>query len=376
MAIHNFLVDFVLFAPVAILYYESISGSFALGMSVFAAYQLAAAIFEVPTGIVSDLVGRRMTVVLGAISYFLAYFLYAIGASYAILIIGAVIAGLGRAFYSGNNDALLYDTLRENGKESMFEHYMGRTMSTGQLALATSAIVGAVIASISFPLVMWLSVIPQLLNVVVGFMFDEPKVQTEKIETNVYAHLFDSLKNFMKNKKLKVLSTSHVIAQSVGEASYQFRAAFVQLLWPVWAIGIVNFVTNMGASASFYYSGPIIKRFSAKTLLIFAKAYSIVISLIALVFPTVISPLLLTTSAVFYGTNITAKNNLFQKEFTDHQRATMSSINSFFQSIAFSIAAVGVGMIADKIGPINTLIIAYVVQVIPLGLYIKFFGMN
>ncbi len=64
----NFCTDFVFFAPVAILYFAHVTGSYALGMSIFSLAYVSSAIFEVPTGIISDLVGRKKTTILGAAS--------------------------------------------------------------------------------------------------------------------------------------------------------------------------------------------------------------------------------------------------------------------------------------------------------------------
>jgi len=55
----NFFTDFVFFAPVAIIYFQKVTGSFALGMSIFSVAYVSSAIFEVPTGVVSDLLGRK-----------------------------------------------------------------------------------------------------------------------------------------------------------------------------------------------------------------------------------------------------------------------------------------------------------------------------
>jgi len=55
----NFFVDFKFYAPIAIIYFAKVSGSYALGMSIFSATMLAAALFEVPTGIFSDYIGGK-----------------------------------------------------------------------------------------------------------------------------------------------------------------------------------------------------------------------------------------------------------------------------------------------------------------------------
>src|SRR6187549_747740 len=117
MMLFNFLVDFRFFTPVAILYFAQVTGSFASGMMVFSVIMLSAALWEVPTGVLSDRVGRKRTVILGAIASTAAVVFYAIGGSFAALAVGAVLEGLSRALFSGNNDALLYDTLAEQNLE-------------------------------------------------------------------------------------------------------------------------------------------------------------------------------------------------------------------------------------------------------------------
>jgi len=87
----SFLVDFNFLGPVAILYYSHVSGSFALGMSIFSIVMLAQAILELPTGIYSDKIGRIKTIRLEAIIRCLAFFFYLIAPSYLYLVIGAIL---------------------------------------------------------------------------------------------------------------------------------------------------------------------------------------------------------------------------------------------------------------------------------------------
>lgn len=373
LAIHRFLVGFIPFAPVAILYFQKVSGSFGLGMSVFSIAMFSTALFEVPTGVLSDKIGRKLTVVLGSLSYLLAYIFYAIGYSYIWLVLGAILAGLGRAFYSGNNDALLYDTLREYKKEDKLDHYLGKISSSEHASLAISALLGGAVAHFSFSLAMWLSTLPQLINVIISFGFYEPEVRTKKLSGNVYAHLKDSFKVFVKNKRLFLLTLAGTVSFGIGEALWQFKAAFVEQLWPIWAIGIISVLSNIGAGWSYYYSGILIKKYGMKFVIVAGKIYSRVMMVIAYGFPTVISPILITTPSLFYGVGWTARVKLFQKEFTDSQRATMDSIRSFAYNIGFGVLSLVIGFSADLIGVNKTFLISQVFLVIPIVLYLKFF---
>jgi MFS family permease len=175
MALFNFFTDFKLYSAVLILYFAKITGSYALAMSLFSVIMVSAALFEIPTGIFSDKIGRKNTIILGAFSGLFTTIFYAIGYSYWILFLGAIFEGLSRSFYSGNNDALLHDILKANGKETSYGHYLGRINAMFQAALAIATVAGSILANWSFGWVMWLSVLSQLICFVISFLIVEPK---------------------------------------------------------------------------------------------------------------------------------------------------------------------------------------------------------
>lgn len=366
----NFFLDFRLYAPVAIIYFSQVSGSYSLGMSVFSATMLSSALFEVPTGIYSDLIGRKRTLVWGASLSLLSVILYALANSFWFLVLGAIFEGIARSFYSGNNEAFLLDTLAETKQQKEYSQYLGTTSSMFQWALAISAVIGGVIASYSFPLVMWLSVIPALIGLFLAFKMTEPKVH--KVETtNIYEHLQESLRLFKSNYRLRVLSLSKIIGYAQGEAGYQFRSAFINTLWPIWAIGLSKMLSNIGAALSFHFSGRIMKKFKPLSVQVFGKVYSLVSNILALAIPTVFSPVILASNSIFFGTGTVAESELLQREYTDKQRSTMGSLNSLFGSIAFAIVATSLGVFADQLGPAKAMLLLQVLAAISLGLLLK-----
>ena len=205
LSIFNFLIGVSLFAPLAIIYFARVSGSYILGTSIFGITMLASAVFELPTGIWSDKVGRRKTTIAGSWSRVLAFVGYAIGTSYWWLVAGAIFEGLSRALYSGNNDALLYDTLADDGMEGLYDEHLGKVSSTEQLALGISAAVGSIIASFSFSYLLWITVLFQVALLVVSYFFVEPRSR-RKESSNIYAHLKEAITLFIHNKKLRLLS--------------------------------------------------------------------------------------------------------------------------------------------------------------------------
>src|SRR3989338_1720202 len=175
LKIFNFLIGFSLFAPLAIIYFSKVSGSFTLGTSVFGIIMLASAVFEVPTGIWSDKVGRKYTVVLGSWARVAAFIFYAIGLSYLWLVVGAILEGLSRALYSGNNDAFLYDTLADEQKQDSYDEFQGKVSSTEQFSMGISAVLSGLIAIFSYQYLLWFSVLIQISLLTVSYFLIEPR---------------------------------------------------------------------------------------------------------------------------------------------------------------------------------------------------------
>ena len=72
---------------------------------VTAVYGLTTALFELPTGGLADVVGRRPVLVAAAVMLAAESVLFAVGQVTAVLIVGAVVGGLGRALDSGPLEA-------------------------------------------------------------------------------------------------------------------------------------------------------------------------------------------------------------------------------------------------------------------------------
>ncbi|OGG29463.1 hypothetical protein A2973_02870 [Candidatus Gottesmanbacteria bacterium RIFCSPLOWO2_01_FULL_49_10] len=368
----NFCTDFVFFAPVAILYFAHVTGSYALGMSIFSLAYVSSAIFEMPTGIISDMVGRKKTTIFGAVGSVGCVTLYAIGGSYWMLALGALLQGLARAFYSGNNDALLHDTLRETGKESEYHTYLGKTSSMFQIALALAAAMGGFMASRSYALVMWASVIPQIGALVIATQLVEPSIETRS-NTNIFVHIREALGQFKQNYRLRLLTLASAMRFGLGESGYFLRTAFISTLWPVWAIGVLSAFSNLVAALGFFYGGRLIDKFQPLRVLNFEIISNRIVNLAALLFPTVVSPVLMNSTSLVFGAGTVAMNSLLQKEFTQAQRATMSSLNAFVGSMVFGITSVILGVLADRFDARAALIIINLILFVPLVFYRKLF---
>jgi MFS family permease len=359
LSYHNFLTDFKLYSAILVIYFVRITGSYLLAMSLFSAVMAVAAIAEIPTGVYSDKIGRRNTLIMGSICAFLASVFYAVGQSYGNLFIGSCFAGLARAWYSGNNNALLYDTLASSGKRESYSHYLGRTSTMFQIALTSSALLGSIIASWSFPLIMWISVVPQVLCIGVSLLVTEPR-RRDRGSGNVYEHLRNSVHLILRNRLARLVSLQDIIGFGINEATFEFRSAFIATLWPIWAVGVSKMLSYAGAAFSFWTSGRVIKKIGLEQAVFIPRLYGRIIGVVAYGIPSVLSPILLASTSLLYGTVSVAGDTLLQKNFTGKERATASSLVSLAGSVFFGVFSLLLGFLADTTTPSLALLMAEV----------------
>jgi len=368
----SFFLDFTPHSLIAVLYFSQITGSFALGLSVLSIERISASLFELPTGVLSDFLGRRGTIIFGAVANLICMIIYALSGSFIMLVIGALFEGLASSFFSGNNDALLYESIDD--PENHFAETKGKISSLFQIGLATSALLGGFLAfSTSFRFVMWISVIPQFISLFLTFFIIEPKIHQKNIGTNIFSHIKESFYNFIHNKRLRAISLTSASQYGIEETLYTFAPAFIVLLWPTWALGIVRSANNFISAASFWFAGRVIKKWGEVKAFIVGNLSNRFFAILATIIPTVFSPILLTFSEIFFGVITVAQSSLGQKEFNDHQRATMGSLGSLLNSLFFAVFAFLFGLIADQIGPARSLLLGNILLLLVIFLFWSYF---
>jgi MFS family permease len=108
-------------------------------------------IFEVPTGIVADTVGRRASYLLGTLtltgSTLLYVLLWQIEAAFWAWALASLLLGLGFTFFSGAVEAWLVDALTATGYTGQLETVFGRGQMVAGAAMLTGSVAGGLIAS-------------------------------------------------------------------------------------------------------------------------------------------------------------------------------------------------------------------------------------
>src|SRR5947209_3797966 len=107
-------------------------------------------LFEIPTGVVADTVGRKASYLLGtvtlAVTTALYWLLWVWHAPFAAWAVVSVLLGLGFTFFSGAVDAWLVDALAATGYDGSLEAVFGRGLVVTGVATFVGSVAGGAIA--------------------------------------------------------------------------------------------------------------------------------------------------------------------------------------------------------------------------------------
>ncbi len=117
-----------------------------------AIYYVGVVVLEVPSGYLSDRLGRRPTLVFASVAWTAGYLALGLAPTFAVFVVGQLLLAAGMAFNSGTDGALLYDSLAACGRGDELAEHEGRAQARGLLAMGASALVGGAIATVDLRL--------------------------------------------------------------------------------------------------------------------------------------------------------------------------------------------------------------------------------
>lgn len=139
------------------------------------AYYLVVVVFEVPSGWLSDRVGRVVTLRLVAVAWAAAFTCFLFGAgSFAIVFVGQACMAFGYASLSGTDVTFHYDTLEALGRQHEYPDRQSRVASLGLVAAATGALAGGILGLVELRLAFAASLLLAVAQLALATRLHEP----------------------------------------------------------------------------------------------------------------------------------------------------------------------------------------------------------
>ena len=268
--VYRFLMEFQLWLPVWVVYLQVQRGLSLTQITLLdTPFFLLMVFAEVPTGAVADRFGRRWSLMLGSSLFALALFIFAVADNYVVILTSYTVWGLALTFQSGSDTALLYDSLKQVGREEEFQHINSRLWALRSAAALCALLLGAPLAQYTdYSPVIVMSAIIAALATPVAFSMHEPRHEHDVSHERYFQTLFSGIHDAWKLPSLRYIILYSGIVSAAAFAPMVFQQPFLGHhgvmtgdlgLWqaPVRGAGIISallayqFLTRVGQRGAF-----------------------------------------------------------------------------------------------------------------------------
>lgn len=310
-------------------------------------------VLEVPTGAVADYLGRKHSLAMGAIISGFGAIIYSSFPIFAFFLLGEFMLALGLALMTGADEALLYDSLKEQGQENKSTEIFGKAQSFNLFGMFVAAILGGFIAAqFGINAAMMFTAFPMFIATAIAWSIREPQIKHSVSERKRYLDIMKTGWQYFRTHKTLRLITLDLVGVSVAAyfVMWLYQPLLSSLQFPIIYFGLVHgglLLMEMLVSSNF---GKLEKLLgSANNYLRFTALITGVAFIITAIYTTIWTVLLFVILAGGFGMTrmqfITAKVNKF---IESEQRATVLSFINMMRRLSYAIMNPIVGLIATQ----------------------------
>ena len=357
--------SFFLVLPYWVIYFNEVGLTFTqLGIA-WAVFSFSAILFEIPTGAVADIYGRKFSVILGGILTSIFLFLIIFAKEFYLIIILMALWGMATTFSTGSYDAWVIDLLKFKRKNKLIHDFFIKLQSFATFGV----LMGGLLASFSYKYFgissLWvISSVSALIATIILIFTAKENFRRKNINLG---KSFSETINISK-KGIK-FSFKHDILRLLMLASF-----FVVVSGAVSNLSWQPFLKDVGLPLEYlgiFYSGmafvligvpflqkPLLKLLKKEKYYLSLKVFLEIVFLLIIYF--VISPLfaiiLLILLAFLDELTPGVRITYFNKFIPSKIRATVGSVNSMFSGLAGAIGLIVGGLMIDAFGAQMTIV--------------------
>lgn len=327
-----------------------------------AIYYVAVVILEVPSGYLSDILGRRLTLLISAVSAIFAYALFFAGGSFDVFVLAQIGLAASMAFRSGTDTSFHYDLLKCLGREDAYPQREARITRNVFIASAGAALLGGVGSIYALRVAYGFSFLTACVAFVLVLLFAEPDRESSSASGGQASGFFLQIRAclaYLSQPVLGWLMLFSVFMTVVNHIPYEFYQPYIQLLGAQASTPLLtglHTALTMGIAAWFAKQSIRLRdHFGTRSALMLSAGVQVVlISLMGFFFHPVVA-LLLAFRSVPRALMIAPLNAATVPRLQQHHRATYLSIQSLIGRLSFSLCLALLAGVSSAEGPDVTL---------------------
>ncbi len=318
-------------------------------------YHATSIVFEIPSGAVADLIGRKKSMVLSKVCIAVSCVIMLFSRSFWFFALGFVIQALGNNLNSGSEEALVYDSMKYAGREEEYLRVSGRLNMIIEVSQGIATVAGGILAEFSY---FWCYgacvVIAVLALVPVLWMTEAPYADGKgcpgSVGEVVRTH-FETCFGILRSDRriLNIIVYYSVLFAAQTLLFFYSQQYFYELGYNKIQISLIMLVVGGVSCAGAVMSERLFERFGTKIGVI--GAFVIAASFLAYGFCRVsVSVLALAAASFFNSVLYPVQSERLNSLIPSGQRATLISVNSMFFSVAMILVFPLAGALADMYG--------------------------
>jgi len=230
-SLYGFLKNLRFFEAFLLLFMREKGLSFTQIGVMFAFREICVNLFNIPTGALADLYGRKKSLILGLGAYVISFIIFSYADTLVSLYLAMFLFGIGESFRSGTHKAMIFDYLRMNNMTSEKTRIYGITRSWSQRGSALSVLIGALIVYLGagYQHIFIYSIFPYLLgmlNILFYPGYLDKKKETGANVLEIFNHLLKTAKKCWNSIGLRQL----IFQSTIYEGSFRSVKDYLQVL--------------------------------------------------------------------------------------------------------------------------------------------------
>jgi len=333
-------------------------------MLINAAYTVAQMLFEVPTGVIADTLGRRVSYLLAVGIILVSTLLYVwfglAGFGVGPFAAASALLGLGYTFYTGAVDAWMVDALHSVDYPGMLEPIFARYGMTFGLFMLIGTTFGGLLGQVD----LWIPYVVRAIVLVpafllgllvmrdLGFKGRELTLGSFGYETRRIATA--GITYGLRDRVVRFIMFATLV-QGVFffYGFYSWQKYFLDLLGQdlVWVTGVIAALVGLTQIVGNALVGRITKRVSDRGLILMVCTGVSTVAIVgaALVQQFWVAVPLYLVSTVAFGISMPVKQGWLNARISSEQRATIISLDALFGDGGSTVGQVGLGWLSQAV---------------------------
>lgn len=251
--------------PILVIFYLRYIGiSFSQYCALDAILFLLVALFEIPSGYIADVIGRKKMLIISNLVVSLSMAMLVLYPTFLGASISVVLQGIFIPLGSGNADAIYYESFSRHNSEKEFENMIGKCRSVSMVVTIIASIATGFMAEVNLAAPIIVDAVLLLISsfAVLLLLNDKSETKEEKLFTKV---------NFSNIEWDGILNVTPffiigAVLFSVFRTSYSFyQPLFSEANIDIAYFGVIFAVLNLLGAITSYYSSNIIKNIGNET---------------------------------------------------------------------------------------------------------------